>query len=373
MSGQLLTDLYKGQSMLSSLLKSPLIPLYKRGTITSSPLWQRGVRGDFVKDINSIWVKTFRTILYSLSILALIAGPLGCSKKSPQQDTLKEYRKMLERQKTVSAKEEQESLKKIPEMTAEGYEKLGDSHVRQGNLDMALIQYDKALRLEPGRFGIRYKMGRLFLEKGLLEEAKKEFQGILRADPDHALSHEGMGRIYVKSGEWAEAEKSFLKATQSDAGLWQAHNFLGIIYDSQKQFETAVTQYKKAISINPNDGALFNNLGMSLFLKGDYEKAAKAFSEGLKIDTSNGLIHNNLALAFYKLGKYQETFEAFRKGSDEATAHYNLGYLHMIEEKYDEAAKAFEKAIELKPGFYVKAHENLKKARAATQGTDLKK
>jgi tetratricopeptide (TPR) repeat protein len=307
-----------------------------------------------------------RAILYGLSILALLVVPLGCSKKSPQQDTLKEYRKMLERQKTASAREEQEALKKIPEMTAEGYEKLGDSHLRQGNLDMALIQYGKALRLEPGRAGLRYKMGRLFIEKGLVEEAKKEFQEILRTDSNHALSHEGMGRAYVKSGEWIEAEKSFLRATQIDAGLWQAHNFLGIIYDRQKQFEAAITRYKNAISINPNDGGLFNNLGMSLYLMGDYEKAIKAFSEGIIIDASNGMIYNNLALAFYKLGKYHETFEAFRKGSDEATAHYNLGCLHMIDERYEEAMKAFEKAIELKPGFYVKAHENLKKARAAS-------
>jgi tetratricopeptide (TPR) repeat protein len=41
----------------------------------------------------------------------------------------------------------------------------------------------------------------------------------------------------------------------------------------------------------------------------------------------------------------------------------------MMEEKYKEAIKAFEKAIEIKPGFYVKAHENLKKARTAINTT----
>lgn len=48
--------------------------------------------------------------------------------KNPQQDTLKEYRKMMERQKAPSLKEEQEALKRIPEMTPESYEKLGDSY-----------------------------------------------------------------------------------------------------------------------------------------------------------------------------------------------------------------------------------------------------
>jgi len=110
---------------------------------------------------------------------------------------------------------------------------------------------------------------------------------------------------------------------------------------------------------------LFNNLGMSLFLIGDYKRAVKAFSEGLKSNSSNDVVYNNLAIALYKLGRYGEAFEAFKNGGDEATAYYNLGYLYMLEKKYKEAIRAFEKAIELKPGFYTKAHENLKKARAA--------
>ncbi len=310
-----------------------------------------------------------RSITYALIIPAMMIVPLGCAKRTPQQDTLKEYRKMLEKQKTVAAKEEQAALKTIPEMTAEGYEKLGDSYVRQGNLDMAFIQYNKALGSDPKRTGIRYKIGRLFLEKGLPEEARKEFEEILKADPNHALSHEGMGRVYLKTGNLDGAEASFLKATQLDSQLWQAHHFLGIIYARQRQFEAAITHYKTAISINPNDGPLFNNLGMSLFLKGEYERAVKAFSESVRIDSSNNKVYNNMALAFYKLQRYEDAFEAFKEGGDEATAYYNLGCLYAVEEKYNKAIKAFEKAIELKPGFYVQADENLKKAKAAMNTT----
>jgi ribonuclease HIII len=36
-----------------------------------------------------------------------------------------------------------------------------------------------------------------------------------------------------------------------------------------------------------------------------------------------------------------------------------------MEEKYNEAIQAFEKAIEVKPVFYVGAYENMKKAKAA--------
>jgi hypothetical protein len=45
--------LFKG--LLSPILKSPLFPLFQRGIIMSSPLWKRGVRGDFVKIFSLDW------------------------------------------------------------------------------------------------------------------------------------------------------------------------------------------------------------------------------------------------------------------------------------------------------------------------------
>jgi len=117
--------------------------------------------------------------------------------------------------------------------------KLGDSYVRQGNLNLAFIQYGKALTLDPKIMRIHYKNRTPIFGKRADRRSKKEFQEILKTDPSHVLSHEGMGRTYMKLGEWGEAEKSFLKAIQLDSNLWQAHNFLGIIYDRQKQFDAA--------------------------------------------------------------------------------------------------------------------------------------
>jgi tetratricopeptide (TPR) repeat protein len=69
------------------------------------------------------------------------------------------------------------------------------------------------------------------------------------------------------------------------------------------------------------------------------------------------------------LGRYGDALEAFRKGGGEAAAYNNIGYIYMTDGKYEEAIKTLEKAIEIRPSFYVKANENLKKAKAATNST----
>ena len=307
---------------------------------------------------------------FLLFIPFLILFMAGCSgSRNSQQDALKgsAYKKIFERQRGLAA--EEQALKENPLMTAEEFERAGDFYFRQGNLHMAFLQYDKALRLDQNLPGVHYKMGRLFLERGMSEEAQKEFLEVVKVNPHHALAFEGLGWGFFKMGDLDKAEKNLQHAIALDESLWQAHHLLGIIYDRQQNYEGAIHQYKKAIALKPNMSMLFNNLGMSLLLKGDYGEALNSFKEALKLEASNSRVNNNLALTLCKLGRHEEALEVFKKGGDEAAAYNNLGYIFMNEGRYWEAIEAFEKALEIRPEFYTKAYENLKKAKAASQSS----
>ena len=94
-----------------------------------------------------------------------------------------------------------------------------------------------------------------------------------------------------------------------------------------------------------------------------YEKAVQAFNNALKYDDSNAKIYNNLGMALSKLGRYELAMEAFRKGGGDAKAYNNLGYVYLKEGKRDKAIRSFEKAVESQPTFYIKASDNLNKAK----------
>jgi tetratricopeptide (TPR) repeat protein len=98
-------------------------------------------------------------------------------------------------------------------------------------------------------------------------------------------------------------------------------------------------------------------------LAGDYNKAITAFNRGLSAKGPHSKIYNNLGLVLSKTGKYEEALEAFRKGGGEAQAYNNLGCIYLKQKKYKAAIRCFKKAIQLKPTFYTKANENLKKAK----------
>jgi len=330
----------------SSIVHPTLLNISPEAVIPAKAGIQLRNSGFRVKSGMTIKIKGLLTqyaiVLVCLWIIGILMG--GCSfGRSQQQDLLKEYRKKIEMQKAVLAKDEEKQIR-APELGAEEYERLGDLYLTQGNMDLAFLQYDKALRMDPSRIHIRYKLGRLFLEKGIPEEARREFQEIFKVAPNDALAHEGLGRVYFIQANFAEAERSFQRAIDLESNLWQSHNFLGIIFDRHGKFELAISHYRTAIALKPNSPMLHNNLGISLFLKRDYEEAVSAFTKALTLENSNKKIHNNLALALSKLERYEEAFEAFRKGGNETSAYYNLGNVYMREGKVEEANRVFEKA-----------------------------
>ena len=254
--------------------------------------------------------------------------------------------------------------KKLPEMTSDEYEQLGDALLRKGKLHLAFLQYERSLQLYPDNLRVEYKKG-LTLLVGKNNDAIEQFNRILEKDPEYALAYEGLGRAFFQDNKYGEAEIKFRKAIELDPRLWKAHNFLGNIYDYQQRYEEAVTEYKSALAVKPDEGSLFNNLGVSYSLAGNHKKAVGAFNTALALKYTKSKVYNNLGLALAHLERYAQALEAFKMGGGEARAYNNLGCIYLSQGKVKEAIYCFKKAIEIDPVFYAKAGENLNRAKNA--------
>jgi len=309
-------------------------------------------------------------ILFSflIAVWIMISTLMGCTSKNARTGSLilkgNDYEKFLKKQ-MARASAEAPTRHKSPKITDGEYERLGDAHFRQGNLEKAFMQYEKALSLNPNATQVHYKKALLFLTKGINREAILAFQEVLKKEPDHALAHEGIGHALFNMGSFEDAKRHFQQAVKGNPKLWRPHNFLGIIHDYGKRPKAAIDEYQAAIALKQDEGLLYNNLGVSYSLIGEYEKAVAAFKEALKTSASHGKIYNNLGLILSKLGRYQEALEAFRRGGDEARAYNNLGCIYFHQGERDKAIRSFEKAMELAPTFYAKASENLRRAKVA--------
>ena len=299
-------------------------------------------------------IRTIRVIfLFCLATVLFLSGcatnNVGALSKSGNYGN-RSVRRLL----TTEGKKAEKTLN-----TAEEYERLGDINLRKGDITTSFINYAKALQLEPERLSVSYKTGRLFLLRGMTDEARREFEKIIKKDPKNALAHEAMGRAYLLDNETEKAVKYFMRALNINDRLWEVHDLLGIAYDKQRKCGRAIEHYRTAIFIKPDAAALYNNLGVSYYMSGEYGKAKDSFTTAIEKGEDGSRVYNNLAVTLSKLGEYRMAREALNRAGSEATAQNNIGYLYLLDGKNKEAATAFEKAIELNPAFYEKAHENL--------------
>jgi Flp pilus assembly protein TadD len=255
--------------------------------------------------------------------------------------------------------------KKLPPMTGDEYERLGDTLLSRGKLHIAYLQYERSLQANPSNLRAEYKKGLALLLGEKSDEAIRQFEIVLEKEPRFAMAYEGLGRALFYKKEYGEAEINFQKALSLNPALWKAHNFLGNIYDFQKNFEKAVWAYQSALAIKPANGLLYNNLGVSYTLTGEFKKAARAFNRAIDLKYATSKVYNNLGMAYANLEECSNALQAFKQGGGNARANNSLGCIYLKKGMFEEAVRCFEKAIEIEPGFYATANENLKKTRAA--------
>ncbi|EGB16163.1 Tetratricopeptide TPR_1 repeat-containing protein [Pseudodesulfovibrio mercurii] len=258
-------------------------------------------------------------------------------------------------------------------LTSEQHEQVGDGYVRRAKPEMALVHFNKAIELDGDNLDARVKRGELLVDQGLDEQALAEFTKVLEKDPNHAIANEAAGCVYFRSGLYDEAEAHLIRAVELNPMLWKAHNFLGIIYDRNRDYDKAAKEFSAALELHRGNGVdeIYNNLGVVHIARKQYAQAVETFRQALQAGGVSSRTYNNLGLALARMGRLDEALESFKYAGGEAKANNNLGYVLLTENQPAQAAPYFEKAIELSPNYYVKAADNLKRARLAARFQEI--
>ena len=296
-----------------------------------------------------------------VGLVGLVLVSSACSTKEKPMFSVQDehYQQILERQKAGMEASPALEVDLTEEMTSQDYEKLGDAHLQKGDLQMAKVQYEKVLMLEPESIPARYKLAVIYMEKGSPQQAYDQFHEILDYDLDFAPAYEGMGRALLKMEKDVEAEREFQAALLYDSELWTSTNYLGIVADRRHAHKDAIRMYEVALEKKANNPAILNNLGMAYYLDHQYENAVRTFQQALQAGGDNKKIANNLGLSLAKLEHYDLAYDAYTRGMDPAKAYNNLGVAFLDKGQFARASRCFEKAIETQPTFYEKAKENL--------------
>ena len=270
---------------------------------------------------------------------------------------------------------------------------LGDQQLRAGEFDKALYMYIQAMQLDETNTEALYKIGQIHLERGTTGKAILAFEGVVERDPAHIYGNEALGMIYLKANRFEEANRFFTRSVDADRARIQAsvkgteksknlseeeiaavskriesdrqspahaYNGLGVVADLRGEHSTAQALYDQSLQIKPNAAITLNNKGYSYYLTNEWGKAERAYKAALRVDPKSIQAWRNLGLLYARQENYVSALTAFEQVMDSANANNDIGYICLLEGKYQRAEYYFDRAMTLSPTYYEKAHENLK-------------
>jgi len=179
---------------------------------------------------------------------------------------------------------------------------LGVAYASKGLLDMAIAEYQTALRLNPNYAEVHYDLGIGYASKGLLDMAITEYQTALHMDPDLAEAHNNLGNAYASKGLLDMAIAEYQTAIRLTPDYAAMHYNLGVAYISKGLLDMAISELQVAIRLNPDLAGAYNNLGNAYISKGLLDMAISELQVALRLNPYSPEVHYNLASVYLRQG-----------------------------------------------------------------------
>jgi Flp pilus assembly protein TadD len=139
--------------------------------------------------------------------------------------------------------------------------------------DQAVLDYSKALELNPDYDEARSRLCRLLLRMKNTTDARKQLEIQLNRHPDDVEALVGFARCAVAAGENESARQSLDKALKGDPKNTEALRDLGILNLNEGNAQDSEPLLRQAVELNSNDLTAIHNYALCLRRLGQTEVA----------------------------------------------------------------------------------------------------
>ena len=158
---------------------------------------------------------------------------------------------------------------------------LGVEFARQGKLEQAAAEHEKALEIDPQLIRAHINLISLYGRLAQFEKAEEHYRAAVRLDPNSYESFYNYGVLLVNHRKYQAAGDAFRKVLEIQPNHADAHNYLGDILQRQGQLLEAAEEFRKAIEDWPNFPQAHFNLGRILVNQEKYQEGIQELVKAL--------------------------------------------------------------------------------------------
>jgi eukaryotic-like serine/threonine-protein kinase len=168
---------------------------------------------------------------------------------------------------------------------AHGHVCLGIVENGTGAYDQAVVEFQKAVELEPANDEAYAGLASAYKHLNKLDEAEKTYQRVVELRPQYARAYINLGAFYLQQQQYGKAVDMFTRAVALAPDNFRGDSDLGAAYLSQAKYADAIRPLQLSIAIRPSADA-YTNLGTAYLRLRRYPDAVHAYQEAVKLDAS---------------------------------------------------------------------------------------
>ncbi|MHC4158530.1 MAG: tetratricopeptide repeat protein [Planctomycetota bacterium] len=184
-----------------------------------------------------------------------------------------------------------------------------------GRSDEALVQFKKALRINPRGPMLQKNIGEEYLNLGQYDLVVKHLKKALKLKPDWPDVSNNLGAALKEMGKINQAIDIWKKTLALDPNHPNAHFNLGLALGQQESHDQAIYHFQRALQAKPNWPEVHYNLGGVYFRQGRLDLAAMQCSEAVLLKPDYLLAQVTLAHILVEMGQIQKALEIAEKAS----------------------------------------------------------
>jgi Flp pilus assembly protein TadD len=211
------------------------------------------------------------------------------------------------------------------------HELQGDAWAQLGMWDIAELEYQAGLRINPRRVEPWVALGAFHAATGDWGRAMLAYLGALELAPgDVVLSFE-LTRSLTNLGRFAEADSLLPRAEPPGTPRAEYLQLRARIQGGLGEFDASRADLEEAAALAPESGEIQNDLGVLLLTAGEREAARQVLERAVQLEPDLAEAWSNLGTLAFQDGRTSEAETAFLRaiesGADAPQIRHTLGLL----------------------------------------------
>ncbi len=246
--------------------------------------------------------------------------------------------------------------KRAQTQAAEDAAELAVNHVRLGDPEAALVEFQRAIELNPLLTRAYIGAGDVLIDLDRPEEAEQNFVKAVSLDPNNPRTHFKLGRALQMMGRVSDAIRAYLTSLELDPTDPLANINVSVAYMQAEEPRLARPFAERAVFLDPNSAPARINLGSIYAAMDEHQRAVDEYQQAAElVDPISPELLVNLAESLRAMGQDAQVvnvLDQLLRTNETPLAWERRGAALFRMGDYEAAMTSFSRALEIDEKHY---------------------